>query len=398
MEVFSSGNITIEFDGDGRTQRILSNGTDIRTIVFQLTSTPLVGRTVALPERLYQLANQVFDAIHDVNRQGLNGFIAITAADRFFESFTPLRQSLFGFGFQLASSEMWAQLLRCTLSWESSHSAHIHKGTPFFFLGESLIFQGDIDTAFLFIYNALEEDKAWSSALNRPNEYKQAPAYLTATISDNQANALYNAVVRPIREEIAKYALSFSSATSASFTLADFQANFLDKAALEEIIFFFVYNMYVHLQRNRFKQARHFFENDFTKIKNLDMIFNMCLIIEEFLQHRFAGGRSPYYISDGVLELARTRQWIASGETVKQFFGKLSGVNLDADPTTTVPVLLSGNVLYDNQPLRQELRYLLLAWHLRNYGGHNIRAQDVLVKSYDQIFGWLMYALFIAIQ
>jgi len=398
MGTFASGSITIEFDNTGKTERILANGADIRVIISQLTSTPLIGRTVALPETIYRLVNQVFDAIDDLTRQGLSNFVSVTAADRLFESFTPLWRALSSFGFQLAASEMWAQLIRSTLKWESAHATRIHKGTPFFFLGMNLIIQGDIDTAFLFIYNAMEEDKVWSQAANQPNSYKQAPAYMTATIADNQANALYNTVVRPIREAIANYASSFSSAISTSFTLADFQANFLDKAELEEVILFFVYNMYNHVQRNRFNQVPRFFDNDFTKLKNLDSIFNLCLVIEEVLQHRFAGTRPRYDISDGILDIATRRGWIPAGETDRQFFSKLSGVDIRRDPSTTVPIILSGNITYDNQPLTVGLRYLLLAWHLRNYGGHNIRAQDILVQSYDRIFEWLIYALFIAIQ
>ena len=77
MGTFSSGNITIAFnDNDGKTERILANGTDIRTIVFELTSVPSIGRAPVLPDELHQLANHVFDAIEDPVRQGLNTFVA----------------------------------------------------------------------------------------------------------------------------------------------------------------------------------------------------------------------------------------------------------------------------------------------------------------------------------
>ncbi len=402
MGTFSSGNIAIAFnDNDGKAERILANGTDIRTIVFQLTSMPSIGRAPVLPDELHQLANQVFDAIEDLVRQGLNTFVAVSAADRFFESFTPLYRYLSSFGFQGAASHTWVQLIRWTLEWEKSHSTQIHKGTPFFFLGESLIYQGDIETAFLFIYNAVEEDKSSYQAVGQPDRYKQAPAYMTATIVDNPANVLYKPVVRRIREAISNYATSFSQATNSPYTLADFQTNFLDKPDLEKLVFFFVYNMYVHIQRNRFQQVSQFFDNDFTKIKNLDSIFNMCLIIEELLQHRFGQGKDKYYITNGILDLAANktwRTWVAKNEAWEQFLGKLGGVAIGPDPKTTVPALLTSNITYAGQPLKQELRYLLLAWHLRNYGGHNIRVQDVLVKSYDQIFECLIYALFIAGQ
>lgn len=404
MGTFSCGHITIEFSNDGKAERILTNGTDIRTIVFQLTSVPSIGRAPVLPDELHQLANQVFDAIDDLVRKGLNTFVALTAADRFFESFTLLPRYLSSFGFQLAASQTWAQLIQWTLVWEKSHSTQIHKGTPFFFLGMNLIFQGDIDTGFLFIYNAMEGDKASYRAMGQADRYKQAPAYMTATIVDNPANVLHETVVRPIRGAISNYVTSFSQATNLPYTLGDFQACFLGNPDLEieKLVFFFVYNMYVHIQRNRFKQLPQFFDNDFSKIKNLDSIFNMCLIIEELLQHRFGKTGTNYFISDGVLDLVAAKTWITAGktreETEKQFFSKLAGVDLRLDPSTTVPVILSGNITYGGLPITPELRYLLLAWHLRNYGGHNIRVQDVLVKSYDQIFEWLIYALFIASQ
>jgi hypothetical protein len=59
----------------------------------------------------------------------------------------------------------------------------------------NLIFQGDIDTGFLFIYNAMEGDKASYRAMGQADRYKQAPAYRTATIVDNPENALYETVV-----------------------------------------------------------------------------------------------------------------------------------------------------------------------------------------------------------
>jgi hypothetical protein len=237
--------------------------------------------------------------------------------------------------------------------------------------------------------------------VGQPDKYKQSPAYKTATINDSKENTLYEIAVRPVRDLVSSHATDFSKSTGLVFSLNDFQSNFLDRPDLEKVVFFFVYNVYNHVQRNRFKQAPLFFENDFSKLRNLDSIFNMCLVIEEILQHKYARIRTNYYISDGVLDLAAANAWIPTGktreETEKQFFSKLTGVDLRLDPSATVPVILSGKITYDGGPLRPELRYLLLAWHLRNYGGHNVRAQDILVQSYDRIFEWLMFALFVSI-
>jgi len=124
---------------------------------------------LALPKEAVDLTKEVLDAIHDANSKRVNPFVEVTAADRLFESFTLLDRFLRGLGFQPTATELWVQLIRTTVDWESNHPTKIHKGTPFFFLALNLIFQGDIDGAFLLIYNALEQDKTWSIALNKPD-------------------------------------------------------------------------------------------------------------------------------------------------------------------------------------------------------------------------------------
>jgi len=398
MSSFTHEDITFVCNNKYETEHLLVKGTDIRLLMLQLTSAPLIGRKVALPASVNTLANQVFEAIEGATQQGLNPFVAVTAADRFFESFTSFWRCLFTLGLQKAASELWSLVLGWTLDWEAKHSARIHKGTPLFFLGATLIDQGDADAGFLFVYNAMEEDKAWSRTLSMPNRYKLSPAYKTATIQDKTDNFLYISFVRPIREAIELYVQSFRNLTGASLTLNDIQARFLDNPDLEEVVFFFVYNMHLHVERNRFKQFSRLYENDFGKLKKLDSIFNMCLVIEETLQYRFSKSGATYYISDGIMDLGRNKGWIPAGESKNEFLDKLTNVNISGAPSQNVPVILTHNLTYQGTPLRPELSYLLLAWHLRNYGGHNIEAQDVLRQFYDQIFEWLMYALFLASQ
>ena len=111
-----------------------------------------------------------------------------------------------------------------------------------FFLAANLFWQEDNDAAFLFLYNALEEDKANQSA-----RYKELPAYVTATassISGDETNFFIRRWSHPF-EDVENAIVSFTQHTGRAFTLRDFEANFLEKPEFEDIVFFFVYNTYV---------------------------------------------------------------------------------------------------------------------------------------------------------
>jgi hypothetical protein len=59
----------------------------------------------------------------------------------------------------------------------------IHKGTPYFFLAESYLLTGDRELGFLYLYNAIEEDKALARFAPSLNYLNKSPAYLTATMT-----------------------------------------------------------------------------------------------------------------------------------------------------------------------------------------------------------------------
>jgi hypothetical protein len=258
--------------------------------------------------------------------------------------------------------------------------------------------QDDIDAGFLFIYKALEEDRLFANMLGRPRRYKSSPAYMSAVLVDNARNFLQPIVVRPVRDEISRLLSSFSSGRAA-LSQSDFDTKFLSKPKLEPVVFFFVYNMYHHVRRTRFGQFSSLTNNDFMKLKSLDFIFNLCLVIEETLQHRFSRGRANYLISDGVLALAKRNGWAQkSDKDPREHQQSLSNFKTYQDPSVAIPILFAGAINYREAPINSEFRFLLLAWHLRNYSGHNIRTQPLLVRDYDKIFEWLMSALFLALQ
>jgi hypothetical protein len=81
MTAFVSGDIALDIDSANQTQRILFKGTDLKFIVAQLASAPLVGLRVVLWPDTYTLAEKVFNAIDSLTVQGLDPLVKVS---RFF--------------------------------------------------------------------------------------------------------------------------------------------------------------------------------------------------------------------------------------------------------------------------------------------------------------------------
>jgi hypothetical protein len=68
------------------------------------------------------------------------------------------------------------------------------------------------------------------------------------------------------------------------------------------------------------------------------------------------------------------------------------------DPDTIIPQLLSKKVKFQNESIQREVHDLLVAYKLRNYGGHNIKQQNCLTHNFDDIIQSLFNSLFIAVE
>lgn len=142
-------------------------------------------------------------------------------------------------------------------------------------------------------------------------------------------------------------------------------------------------------------------QNEFARLRTLDVIFNLCLIIDETLKNaelREIGKlrANPHYITHGILWLVCEHwQWMKHRE-LEQFWGQLT-LNTQ-EPDQIIPKLLAKKELYNNHMVKGEIFDLLLSYKLRNYGGHNIKQQFVFTNSYQAVIKQLIFALITSIE
>ena len=62
------------------------------------------------------------------------------------------------------------------------------------------------------------------------------------------------------------------------------------------------------------------------------------------------------------------------------------------------PSFLDNTATFNRNPIDAKKKAIFIAYHLRNFGGHNIKGQDILVERYIDILCSVMDAFLLSID
>jgi hypothetical protein len=345
-----------------------------------------------------EFCNKIFESIKNMKaRHG--GIIGLAhMADHLYEAFTVYwTDYLLGHGLDVIGIKFWHNILTITTQWERVNKPHIiHKGTLYYFLAENYLLTGERDLAYIYLYNAIESDRLLKHEYYSP---VNAPAYLTALLRNDQNNHMYPLIVS-VRNLLQDFINRYNTKFMTKFSITDFDLKFLQNPDLNDIAYFFVYTL-LYLFSIRNYSNIELIQNDFSRLKALDIFFNLCLIIDETLKvaYRKAKGKlgNRHSISDGIIWLVESNGWMTKSD-LQDFWGKrYLNVNED-DPDVVIPKLLGKSELYGSKLVRKAIFSLLVAYQLRNYGGHKMRQQHVFTRNYHDIIEELFVSLFLSVQ
>jgi hypothetical protein len=118
------------------------------------------------------------------------------AEDAYFVNFAGMWLQLWGAGLRSFAAEVWPYSLKAVFSWEAAHPGRrIHKGSPYYYWGGSLIAQGDLDIGFMLIHQALREDTLSAGHLRR-----DMPAWKFCTLDPDPAQFM-----KPVVDQITDF-------------------------------------------------------------------------------------------------------------------------------------------------------------------------------------------------
>lgn len=288
-------------------------------------------------------------------------------------------------------SILWRVILDYVWQWEDSNEK-VHKGTAYYFMALSYLRSGDIPSAYICFFNALEDDKRNYPHIQK--NFKDGPAYYTTSLVNDPRNALFSPVVVPLREMLQSFIDQYNSETGKNLTLSILDTKFLQADPLEDIkrVFVATFHEIYHLAP---LNSTRMINNDYSKLKVIDSLFNMCLVIDQILEHKFSQAEN---MGNAVYQLSSHLGWTSSQTSIHDFFQKLIPQLKGASPDTVLPAFLDGTCTYDNAPIDYEMRSILAAYSLRNYRAHNLEGNDVLVSRYDEVLRLIMHAFFISVE
>lgn len=394
--------------------KIEFNGKDLAQLINQYTSTNFVGtrkygsykERVALDPNFKTFACQFFNEIHRL--QTNYPALSVSCADYFFNHVCRFYWDLIlNKGSKNLACAFLEEICVMVNKWENK-SRRIHKGTPYYFLTYCYREMGDIDSAFASAFKAIQEDKLSVDPILGVGAYKNSPAFKYASIIDDKGNYLYN-VVMDIRGLLDNYIRKFQNHIQYQFSLTDMDSKFLQgNTGLEDVAHFFVYTL--ESINKYLNQLPMLPKNDFYKMKNSRDIFNLCLIIDKILQfkyqisfNRYVHPKRSMYISDSIVLFFEDKGWI-SRLTNSQKRNPKSNVNiqptLPKGTTSRINKILSSTspLTFNGSPVNDEMRFMLLAYVLRNIGAHEIKKLNIFVSRYKKIVENLLFSVFISVN
>lgn len=291
-------------------------------------------------------------------------------------------------------------VLQRVWQWEDDNEA-IHKGSIYYFMAKTYLEQGDVPSAYIYFFNAIEEDKRNFPVLQQ--NFKEGGAYLTTSLVDNPDRRphLYEDVVVPLRTFIQAFVDGYNSRTTRNITMQELDSKFLQADSLDDIKRFFVATIHEIYHLSPLNTPR-MINNDYSKLKIMDTLFNLCLMVDQILEHAFlaSASRRDRSMGNAVYQLALHLNWttVTRDRDAGVFLGRVQP-QLNSDfPDRIVPSLLDGSATLDGQALSPQKMAVFLAYHLRNFGGHYIEGQEVLVQRYQEVLAAIMDAVLTATE
>jgi hypothetical protein len=394
--------MTIEHCQDGRIIQITVDGRPLQAFVQPLLDQITIQfhylqpekSVIQLPEEIKKLIVSICDAIIELKKHGKH-CLAAHLATSCFEALTSFPNSLMTNAQYVLACRYWLEVLSHVRDWESKHNAKIHKGHPYFFLAFAYLLSGDFDTGFVYAYNAIKDDEALGRVCPHLGYPQKAPIYQTALMLDDEPNTM-DALVRNLRRELEQHIATYNTEFLRSFSIQDFDAKFLRNTApdFENLRYLFVFCFW-SLSNLRRKTSLEILQNDFSRLRNLNLIFNLCLIIDKLLEANPTV--AEHKMGSNVMKVCKDKGWLSQVELKKLEVVYKIDVS-DDDPDRVLKTLLPMKVTVGSKSVPKEAICYLIAWNLRNYGGHNIAQQNSLVRQFDVILAILMRCIILSID
>lgn len=350
-------------------------GNDLNKQFVQLHEHFLVKQPFNYPE--LDVAAQKYFASHPRD---------FAAHDAFFNNFTIIWRWLLELGHYVAAEQVWEFAMAPAIAWENTHPAQrLHKGTPYYFRGMTVILRGDLDRGFLLMHQALAEDM---ETFQEP--LPDTPASAFATLDYQKQDQAFRHEVQDTAAFLNELLAKYRHTRRKSLTLDEFRNRFLSTTELRDPIFLFVFALF-KLKTLLKKVTLGLRANDFAGLLESDLLFDICLVIDSAIHCK---NPASWKFVDQLAYLSA-----ASLLALNQ--ARLSQLNnaFRLDFANTIDNLLDGTWRFRDGLAPSEAEVdVALAYGIRNLSAHRVQSIPVMYDRFGDISQRTMNTLFLVVE
>ncbi|MGB2728941.1 MAG: hypothetical protein WBD09_10795 [Halobacteriota archaeon] len=182
----------------------------------------------------------------------------------------------------------------------------------------------------------------------------------------------------------------YRSSRGGTLTLPDLKSKFLEESALQEVVFYFVFESF-RLKKLLTEIDRRLIQNVFSSLLQANTIFALCLIADNVIKQK----NSTQWKFLDHLKVLSSKSSLSLDD---QKIGELNGT-FKNNFSGALQSLLSSQYHFQDgtapQPIEEDLA---ITYGFRNFGAHKIEDQPVIYQNINEISGRILNALFFSIE
>ncbi|OGW29644.1 MAG: hypothetical protein A2X59_12855 [Nitrospirae bacterium GWC2_42_7] len=308
----------------------------------------------------------------------------IALHDAYFNNFTVIWDTFISAGKFAEAENIWDMALKPALKWEKTNQAkRIHKGTPYYFWGITVLQRGELDKGYALIHRAVEED-----FLTHGKAYIDTSGFALVSLNYVKADQAFRQWVIQQAKFLNTMQNNYSALYGRKFILEDFKDRFLLAPPNVATIFLLAYAV-ARLMRLSELPA-HAFHSSFAGQLEINILFDVVLVIDNAIHAKNPSQRKFINHAEFLLTKANFSLNNAQLGDINEAYNK--------DFDGTLRTILDGTFSLPNLTLTTFQRDVAIVYGLRNYGAHNVSSVPTIQERFLEIQQVVMNVLFATVD
>jgi len=307
--------------------------------------------------------------------------------DFFFNQFTIIWEDLLRRQHYEGAKEIWDIALSLAFEWESSNKPYrIHKGTPYYFLGVTAILNEELENGFLFMHQALEEDRKTHNSQTPPTA-----AYFFVTLDFTKQAQFFRIKVEEIGRYLSDRIEEYRKIRAGALNISDFKTKFLECTDLSEEVFLFVYLLF-RLKKLILETDNRLKQNVFSSLVHAKILFDICLVTEKAVEYKNPESKkgTKLFFPDEIKFLSREASLSVGKSTIKKL-----NTDFRNDFAKTLCDMLTSKYYLKLSKIEEDLA---ITYGIRNFGAHRLEDEPVFYQDMEELAQRLLNGLFFCIE